>query len=209
MSSTDEATALPRSEREALEALTEREELIAWAVTPSPLQPINESYYALYIDTLKETMHSVKAQHEVSPSLFDIEEALPEEMKNMMIRFLSVIGGIGDVCLNDLLLACHFSAVNTFINGEMVQDTEFDDDFDDFEDSHTLIGDTNIVSEIGGLLAVSNNVRRQLFQEEEALKSELCHAGLRILEQIMEGGQRMSEGNYIELANIFKEIHMN
>ena len=51
-------------------------------------------------------------------------------------------------------------------------------------------------------------VSRTLFHDDSIVdeRKELCQKGLQMLENIMET-QSLNEGNFIEMCNIFKELH--
>ena len=57
---------------------------------------------------------------------------------------------------------------------------------------------------------IQNLEQRQLFQDDNNNK-ELCKKGLELLSEIMEKAEDINgiQGNYLELCNIFKEIHNN
>ena len=81
-------------------------------------------------------------------------------------------------------------------------DDEFD--FDNEEDAYCPMEGDDMVERI------QNLEQRQLFQDDNNNK-ELSKKGLELLSEIMEKAEDINgiQGNYLELCNIFKEIHNN
>ena len=91
---------------------------------------------------------------------------------------------------------------------DLAEFQEFDDDefdFDNEEDAYWPMAFIPLVERI------QNLEPRQLFQDDVNNNKELCKKGLELLSEIMEKAKDINgiQGNYLELCNIFKEIHNN
>jgi hypothetical protein len=108
--------------------------------------------------------------------------------------------------LDSPLLPEHISHITSLYDEfEAELDNEFDDEFD-FDDDDEAEWP---IDEDPEVYLIQNLQPRRLFQDD--VTKELCKKGLELLSDIMEKAKDIDgiQGNYLELCNIFKEIHNN
>ena len=141
-----------------------------------------------------------------NPTLSSIEDRMEDWAKGKLLPILQYRQNLAVDTLDSPLLPEHISHIKSLCDEIEDELTEFDDefDFDNEEDAYwPMEGDVMIE-------LIQNLEPRQLFQDDNKNK-ELCKKGLELLSEIMEKAKDINgiQGNYLELCNIFKEIHNN
>jgi len=217
---------ISRSERIALEELELRNWCKESKVTSFSQDPITNIEYIqrLVVDTWvwnPETRDQLIGRHPWTdfniippwnPTLSSIEDRMEDWAKGKLLPILQYNQDLVVDTLDSPLLPEHIPHIKSVcdeIEAELVEfDDEFDDDefdFDNEEDAYWPMEENDMVERI------QNLEPRRLFQDDVNKNKELCKKGLELLSEIMEKAKDINgiQGNYLELCNIFKEIHNN
>ena len=153
-----------------------------------------------------------------NPTLSSIEDRIgliSDQAKGKLLPILQYRQDLAVDTLDSPLLPEHISHIKSVcdeIEAELVEfddedpwDTDDDFDFDNEEDAYWPMEGNDMVERI------QNLEPRRLFQDDVNKNKELCKKGLELLSEIMEKAKDINgiQGNYLELCNIFKEIHNN
>ena len=153
-----------------------------------------------------------------NPTLSSIEDRIgliSDQAKGKLLPILQYRQDLAVDTLESPLLPEHISHIKSVcdeIEAELVEfddedpwDTDDDFDFDNEEDAYWPMEGNDMVERI------QNLEPRRLFQDDVNKNKELCKKGLELLSEIMEKAKDINgiQGNYLELCNIFKEIHNN
>jgi hypothetical protein len=145
------------------------------------------------------------------PTLSSIEDRMEDWAKGKLLPILQYRRNLAVDTLDSPLLPEHISHIKSLcdeIEADLVEfdDDEFDDEFDFDNDDDAYWPMAEIIHE-----RIQNLEPRQLFQDDVNNNKELCKKGLELLSDIMEKAKDINgiQGNYLELCNIFKEIHNN
>jgi len=149
-----------------------------------------------------------------NPTLSSIEDRMEDWAKGKLLPILQYRQNLAVDTLDSPLLPEHISHIKSLcdeIKDEF--DDEFEDEFVEFDDEFDFDNDDDAYYPMEEIIheRIQNLEPRRLFQDDVNNNKELCKKGLELLSEIMEKAKDINgiQGNYLELCNIFKEIHNN